>query len=326
MTNAYAGEKHCMNCGVGLGTTRNIQPHCDEPDCVLAWGLAYIRDNIRVDGDHHIWVGQVDSKHKTPQWAPSFVNEDGSRSKRSFRVLDALFKEATGEEHRGHPYKNLCGNRKCVNLEHNEPVYSASPYINRPSLTIKAKLPAEPLLRELDRQRNLGIAEDFPNKHRHDIIGKARKTGVITVTQADTICIDYLHMHPAELYGDLFFTVGTEPEPEALCACGCGERVRSPRSSFRPGHSTKTELADRLHAKLAPNGDCLDWTGHLHHEGHGQIQVDGKAVGAHRVAWSVNNGPIPKGAVVLHRCGNLACCNPDHLYVAKSRWSNDAAA
>ena len=36
---------------------------------------------------------------------------------------------------------------------------------------------------------------------------------------------------------------------------------------------------------------------------------------AHRLAWSIANGPIPPGAHVLHSCDNQLCCNPSHLSV-----------
>jgi len=36
---------------------------------------------------------------------------------------------------------------------------------------------------------------------------------------------------------------------------------------------------------------------------------------AHRVAWTVFNGPIPNGAHILHRCDVKACINPQHLFL-----------
>lgn len=40
-----------------------------------------------------------------------------------------------------------------------------------------------------------------------------------------------------------------------------------------------------------------------------------KYITAHRLAWTLKNGPIPKGLQVLHKCDVRACCNPDHLFI-----------
>ena len=36
---------------------------------------------------------------------------------------------------------------------------------------------------------------------------------------------------------------------------------------------------------------------------------------AHRVAWMLAHGPIPRGMNVLHRCDVPRCVNPDHLFL-----------
>ena len=40
-----------------------------------------------------------------------------------------------------------------------------------------------------------------------------------------------------------------------------------------------------------------------------------KAIKAHRAAWMLANGPVPKGMVLDHICRNRACINVDHLRV-----------
>jgi hypothetical protein len=42
----------------------------------------------------------------------------------------------------------------------------------------------------------------------------------------------------------------------------------------------------------------------------------GKApVRVHRLAWELFRGPIIKGSCVLHKCDNMLCFNPDHLFL-----------
>lgn len=61
---------------------------------------------------------------------------------------------------------------------------------------------------------------------------------------------------------------------------------------------------------------CWLWTGFLNHDGYGRlgpkrgVRTGGRA---HRVAWEMVNGPIPKGMSVMHLCDVRACVRPDHL-------------
>jgi hypothetical protein len=41
----------------------------------------------------------------------------------------------------------------------------------------------------------------------------------------------------------------------------------------------------------------------------------GKAIKAHRAAWMLANGPVPKGMVLDHMCKDRACINLKHLRV-----------
>lgn len=63
------------------------------------------------------------------------------------------------------------------------------------------------------------------------------------------------------------------------------------------------------------NGGCWLWTGWLHDDGYGRIQIPGqkKKTGAHRIAHEVFIGPILPGQVVMHTCDVRPCINPAHL-------------
>lgn len=39
----------------------------------------------------------------------------------------------------------------------------------------------------------------------------------------------------------------------------------------------------------------------------------------HRMAYKLFVGDIPRGLMVLHRCGNPACINPHHLYLGDAK-------
>ena len=76
-----------------------------------------------------------------------------------------------------------------------------------------------------------------------------------------------------------------------------------------------TPLAERFWTKVEPPGsdECWRWTGAQNGWGYGRIWVEGHMIAAHRVAYELTLGPIPKGLTLDHLCRNRLCVNPSHL-------------
>jgi len=64
-----------------------------------------------------------------------------------------------------------------------------------------------------------------------------------------------------------------------------------------------------------PNSGCFLWIGTIIPKGYGHFKCDGKTFRAHRYSWELENGKIPDGLHVLHRCDIRSCVNVDHLFL-----------
>jgi len=87
----------------------------------------------------------------------------------------------------------------------------------------------------------------------------------------------------------------------------------------------------RFRSKLAPANDagCTLWTGHRSHkDGYGRMDVGSRLNGtkrsllAHRISYTIANGPIPQGMTVDHICHTHDCVAPTHLRLATNAENN----
>lgn len=61
--------------------------------------------------------------------------------------------------------------------------------------------------------------------------------------------------------------------------------------------------------------ECWPWQGFVKPSGHGLTSIRGLPMHTSRKAWILTHGQITGGRLVLHKCDNALCCNPDHLYL-----------
>ena len=77
-------------------------------------------------------------------------------------------------------------------------------------------------------------------------------------------------------------------------------------------------------AKLKWSGNCLEWQGATAGPmGYGYLTRKRKNYYAHRWAWMLEHGEIPKGKCVRHKCDNPLCCNLEHLVLGTKKQNSE---
>lgn len=108
---------------------------------------------------------------------------------------------------------------------------------------------------------------------------------------------------------------------------------RAPRGPFQqPVDGTSLQDAVRFWGKVRFGPGCWEWRASPSQE-YGAFRLRGKPRKAHRVAYEMTRGPLPKGAVLRHDCDNPRCVRPGHLRpgsfsdnvqdaIERGRWAN----
>jgi hypothetical protein len=82
----------------------------------------------------------------------------------------------------------------------------------------------------------------------------------------------------------------------------------------------RQELRERLMRSIRVNEatGCWEWTQARRKKPslpYGCVSIGDRQKVTHRLMYELAVGSIPCGMMVLHRCDNPPCCNPDHLFL-----------
>lgn len=78
---------------------------------------------------------------------------------------------------------------------------------------------------------------------------------------------------------------------------------------------TNPIIIDRFLSRIDQKSidECWSWLGGISSNNRGMMRVDGQQTNAHRISFRIFCGEIENNTVIMHKCDNPNCVNPNHL-------------
>jgi hypothetical protein len=109
-----------------------------------------------------------------------------------------------------------------------------------------------------------------------------------------------------------------ETWPHAKQAANWCGKVRAAKKVAHPDEAVRKErFWDKVDVRT--HDECWPWLGGRTGRGYGTFWADGMARAAHKVAYELSAGAVPRGKYVHHTCENVLCMNPAHLDLRETR-------
>jgi hypothetical protein len=133
----------------------------------------------------------------------------------------------------------------------------------------------------------------------------------IGIPMGQDVCRQHAKIPPASLCEEC----GDGPRVAKGLCMTCYQRKRRssmPRLSAEEIVSLRTDWGPRFAKFTDQSGDgCWPWLGTRTGDGYGMLSIKSQSYLAHRLAFLLRTGSWPE--VVMHKCDNPWCVNPDHL-------------